>query len=174
MLPQYGHDVRLAVGQSESVSDRRSGETEAWSRHLDHERQRNSRLEHVALGGFLDSIPGRPVVLREPPPVTYCIKAVQYPALSPFAIRLFITNGLPSYVDLGWEAFDFMTFHLEYSETLSPPIWQPFTINGTTPLVFGPQGNFRIITSFWHRDDGSLTPPGLPATNRFYRLRILP
>ncbi|MCI0745890.1 MAG: proprotein convertase P-domain-containing protein, partial [Verrucomicrobia subdivision 3 bacterium] len=37
------------------------------------------------------------VVLRDAPPVTYCIKAMQY-ALDPVAIRLFITNGLPSHV----------------------------------------------------------------------------
>ncbi|MCI0745889.1 MAG: hypothetical protein L0Y58_10830 [Verrucomicrobia subdivision 3 bacterium] len=66
-----------------------------------------------------------------------------------------------------------MTFHLEYSDTLSPPLWQPFAVGGA-PMVVGPRGNNGIITNFWRRDDGSLTPPGLPATGRFYRLRILP
>jgi hypothetical protein len=115
------------------------------------------------------------VVNQDPGSVTYCLKVMQYPALNPFDIRLFITNGFslfPPHVDLGWTGYDIQEFHLEYSDSLSPPVWQPFAdING--PVVFGPVGNASAPASHTFQDDGSLTPPGLPPM-RFYRLRVLP
>jgi len=108
------------------------------------------------------------VVNRTNSAVTYSIKVNQYPVLDPFNIALRITNMLSvGAVDLGWNAFDFQRFYLEWTPTLStnPIPWQPFSTN-SQPVEFGPYGGSG--TNFWHRDQPVTAPM------RFYRLRILP
>jgi subtilisin family serine protease/subtilisin-like proprotein convertase family protein len=104
------------------------------------------------------------VVNRQAGPVTYCMKVSQYPVLDPFNIRLRITNGWPTHMDLGWNAFEFQRFYLEWAPTLTTP-WQPFT-NLSGPIEFGPVGGMG--TNFHHRDQPLMGPM------RFYRLNILP
>lgn len=105
------------------------------------------------------------VVSQHPASVTYCVKVSQYPVLDPFNISLRITNGSPTHMDLGWNAFEFQRFHLEWTETLTAP-WQPFTNANGSPIEFGPAGG--VGTNFHHRDQPLVDP------TRFYRLNILP
>jgi hypothetical protein len=108
------------------------------------------------------------VVNRDTAPVTYCMKVTQYPVLDPFNIALRITNGAPAHTDLGWNAFDFQRFYLEWTPTLSadPIPWQPITDGAGNPVEFGPVGGTG--TNFYHRDQPLMGP------GRFYRLNILP
>ena len=107
------------------------------------------------------------VVNRDSNQARYCVKVTQYPVLDPFNISLHITNRLSSgFVDLGWNAFDFQRFYVEWTPTLSSNSipWQPVMTN-SQPMEFGPYGGSG--TNFWHSDQ-PITPM------RFYRLRILP
>jgi subtilisin-like proprotein convertase family protein len=106
------------------------------------------------------------VVNRDTAPVTYCMKVTQYPVLDPFDIRLRITNGWPARMDLGWNAFEFQRFHLEWTPALSVVPWQPFTNANGTPIEFGPVGGTG--TNFHYRHQPLIGPM------RFYRLNILP
>jgi hypothetical protein len=108
------------------------------------------------------------VVNRDTGPVTYCMKVAQYPVLDPFNIRLRITNGVPTRMDLGWNAFEFQRFYLEWTPNLStsPGSWRPFTNLDGSPREFGPVAGTG--TNFHYRDQP------LAGTNRFYRLNILP
>lgn len=112
------------------------------------------------------------VVSREVGLVTYCMKFTE---ISQGSIRLFITNGFENlpvrYMDLSWNAPEYMRFYLEYSDSLAPANWQPFEDANGDPILFGPFGGSG--TRFYFRDTTIFNQQTGLVTMRFYRLRVL-
>jgi hypothetical protein len=186
LLPDFPHYFRVTIGpnaESAEFSVDASGDVDLYVRRTPPAGEFVYDYASEVLGDGTEAVtvafdslpvPLRPgdwyvaVVSRETEAVSYCMRVSEF---DPSLIKLYITNGfemIPRYMDLTWIGPEFLSYRLEYTDSLGTPNWQPVTDASGAPLVFGPgqrTHTFRDTRLF-------IDPPG-PGLVRMRWYRVL-